>query len=270
MSSKKLSSKAVWAVSGAVIIVVVLLISLFLTQSPSADQDSIVLPTTQEDPTAEMVSPSEDESSAYGSDYFEVTNENVLMALQSLNRPYAYHQIYSVTVGSDTERAVRTVDFWVNGQFVHAEIADDQQTRCIVSDGNTAYLWYDTEDTYISVAMLDGMSVEDLLGLPDFDSYLMIQDDTVVDSGYLVLEDPAVQCIYVCTQDDIADTSRYWVNLENGLLYQADVLENSNQVYAIRQTLFETLASEDESFQNRFILPDGSAPFIAAREMPQP
>lgn len=270
MPQKKISAKAVWAVSAAVMLVVVLLILLFVTQKPAAKQESIVLPPAQDDTTEQTATPSDSPEHNMENQYFEVTNDNVLMALKSLNPPAAYHQTYSVTVGSDDRRAVHTVDFWSNGPYIHAEISDEQDTRSIISDGNTAYLWYQNEETYISVSLTDGLSVEDLLGLPAFDSYLMIQQADVVDSGYLVLEDPAVQCIYVCTQNERSDTSRYWVNLENGLLFQSDVLENSNQIYTIKQTAFEALAMEDESFRDRFQLPDGTRPFIAAREMPQP
>ena len=270
MPQKKISSKAVWAVSAAVITVVILLILLFIAQKPAVQQESIVLPPAQGTQTEETVSPSDITEHNPENQYFEVTNENVLMALQSLNRPVAYHQAYSVVVGSDDQRAVRSVDFWINGPFIHAEISDGQNTRSIISDGSTAYLWYQNEDSYISVSLTDGLAVEDLMGLPDFDAYLMLQQADVVDSGYLVLEDPAVQCIYVCTQDEISGTSRYWVNLDNGLLFQSDVLENSNQVYTIKQTVFEALAMEDESFHDRFQLPDGTKPFIVVREMPQP
>ena len=269
MPQKKISSKAVWAVSASVIIVVILLILLFLTQKPAAKQESIVLPSVQEEPAENIQSPSDEQDESSSQQFFEVSNENVLMALHSLNRPASYHQTYTVTVGSDEQRAFHTVDFWVNGPYIHAEVSDGQNTRSIISDGDTAYLWYQNDEPYISVSLTDGLQTEDLMGLPNFDAYLIIQQEHVVDSGYLTLEDPVVQCIYVCTQDEKTDASRYWVNLENGLLYQADVLENSNQVYSIKQTLFEALATEDESFANRFQLPDGTTPFIAARAMPQ-
>ena len=80
-----------------------------------------------------------------------------------------------------------------------------------------------------------------------------------------MLEDPRVQCAYVCTQaGDV--TWRYWVELDSGLLYMTDVLERSTQVYLVRQTYLELLAQEDESFSGRFQLPDGTRPFGAEEE----
>ena len=36
------------------------------------------------------------------------------------------------------------------------------------------------------------------------------------------------------------------------------------------ETYLAHIVFEDESFRDRFLLPGGSTPFIAAREMPQP
>lgn len=270
MPSKKFSSKAVWAVAAAVIVVVALLIVFFISQNPSVEEESIVLPTVQDTPQTELNTDPDDTEAEGEQTFFEVSNENVLMALNSLNRPIAYYQTYMLTVGSDDAQTVRTAKLWVNGSFIHAEVSSEQETKCMISDGSTAYLWYADSPDVISVQLEDGLTSEDLLGLPGFIAYLQLSEDSVVDSDYLVLEDPQIQCIYVCAQENADITTRYWVNLENGLLYQADVLENSNQVYTLRQTSFEMLAQEDESFIDRFLLPDGSSPFKAAKAVPQP
>ncbi len=270
MPPKKLPSKAVWVVSFSVIVVVVLLVLLFLSASPGEAQDSIILPAEQDNtPSDSLILPDQEEPSE-DSGFFDVNNDNVLLALQSLDRAGAYHQSYTVTVGSDDIQSVQNVELWINGNYVHAEVSDDSQTKHLISDGETVYIWYNQETHVVSVMLEDGMIVEDLLGLPDLDAYLQVPQDEVVDSGYLVLEDPQVQCIYICMQNDLVDTVRYWVNLENGLLYQSDVLEESDRVYAIHQTFFETLAVEDEIFRDRFVLPDGSVPFTAARTVLQP
>ena len=270
MPPKKISGKAVWAVSISVVIIVGLLMVLYLAQNSDDVQDSIVLPTEQEYAPSDVVIVPEDQDISSNSSFYEVTNENVLLALRSLNRPTSYHQTYVVTVGSDDLRAVHHVDLWINGDLLHAETSNDTETRCLISDGTNAYMWYKGEDIPLSLQLQNGQQIEDLLGLPDFDAYLSLSDQSVVDSDYLVLEDPSVQCIYVCAQDDPGSTSRFWVNLENGLLFQADILELSNQVYSVRQSAFEILAAEDEAFADRFLLPDGNAPFSSASRILQP
>lgn len=243
----------------------VVLILMFAMQTSSQKHESIILPTGPTEAPAEQTQVQLPEDN-----FLQVTNHNVLMALQSLNRPVSYHQTYQVTVGADEFQSVKTVEMWVNGSFLRAEITDQQWTKVIISNGEMAYLWYEGSEAYISIRLENRLAEEDLLGLPDFDAFLELQQEDVVDADYLVLEDPPVQCIYVCTQDDDGDTSRYWVSLENGLLYQSDVLENSKQVYKIRETQYELLAAEDESFANRFFLPDGTDPFPTVTGMQQP
>ena len=56
-------------------------------------------------------------------------------------------------------------------------------------------------------------------------------------------------------------------------VYQADAkstLEQSRQVYEIRQEEVSILAAGDQAVANRFCLPDGTEPFTAGTEMPQP
>lgn len=269
MAPRKISRKAIWAVTGAVLLVAALLAAFFLTQSNSSQQEGIVLPSQEHSHTGQS-GPATRTGDEDQSAYYEVTTENVSTVLESLSRPTAYHQAYTVTVGTDDVQAVRQVELWINGPYLHAEVSDGQRTRSLISDGTTACLWYEGDESWLQLTLSDGTAAEDLLGLPARDVYLTLDRSTIVDAGHLVLEDPAVQCIYLCTQDETTDTARYWVDLENGLLYQADVLEDSHQVYSIRQTQFEMLAVEDESFRDRFLLPDGTAPFTAAREVQQP
>jgi len=263
MPPKKFSGKAVWAVSISVLAVVAVLIILFMAKGSSDKKETIVLPSAMDSAPSEVVASPEAEAEPE-TDFFSVTNENVLMALQSIKRPSSYHQTYVVAVGSDDVQSVRQVDLWVNGPYIHAETSYHNEVRYVISDGSSAYMWYQDHDAVIFVQLQDNLRLEDLLGLPDFDAFLSLTEDDVVDSDYLVMEDPLIQCIYVCAQADSGSTARYWVNLENGLLYQSDVLEQSNQVYSIHQSLYETLAPEDEAFAGCFVLPDGSSPFPTA------
>ena len=98
-----------------------------------------------------------------------------------------------------------------------------------------------------------------------------MSQDQIIDADFLVLVDPAqVQCIYVCSQDTEYVTSRYWIDLDTGLMYRADVLEMSKQVYVLQQEGLELLAPGDEAFSERFVLPDGTTPFSTGTETPQP
>lgn len=270
MPPQKKSRKAAWAVSAALAAVVLLLLLFFLTQKPTDKIEGIILPNPQEAPQQGTVSDPLTEDQSFDNQFLEVTDKNVLSALQSLTRPAAYQQIYKVTVGTEKSQYVCQVMLWVKGNLLHAEISDGTSIRSVISDGTLAYIWYDQDASAISVTLDQDLCLEDVLGLPDFDAHLSLTPDEVVDSEYLILEEINIPCIYVCAQQNTQYSSRYWINLNNGLLFQSDVLENSNRVYEIRQQFYETLALEDEIFDDRFLLPDGSDPFSAASKMLQP
>lgn len=263
------NKKAVWIGASAVIAVILLMIILFATQGAPNQQESIILPPDLTE-TSENLPSEEDVFDGNNDSFVTVTKDNVQTVLQTLSRPAAYHQKYLVTVGTGEPQRKLDVELWVNSGLLHAEVVSGQQVRSLITDGTTVHMWYNDSQEYVSIELQEGMTVEDILGLPDFDSYLNIPKDSVVDTDYLPPEGSSTPCIYVCTQNDAEQSVCYWVNLENGLLYQADATENDKQVYAIHQTGFDLLAVEDESFSDRFILPDGSVPFIAEARTRQP
>lgn len=266
MNRDRRSYKLFWAVSIAVVLVLVILFAFLFENRSGTDRESIVLP----DPPSE-VSVQKPTEQPPADDFVQVSADNVLSILQSMSRPSSYHQVYSVTVGVDETQALRQVELWINGSLIHAEIFDGARTKTILTDGETAYLWYDGDTEALYVPLEQTVLPEDLMGLLSPDYLLSIAPEQITDADFLVLEDPKqVQCLYVCSQDAEYVTSRYWIDLGTGLLYKADVLELSKQVYVLKQDSFEQLAAEDEAFSDRFILPDGSTPFSTAAEMPQP
>ncbi len=265
MFQKHVSRKAVWAISLSLILVVVLLILVFAASSSGVAQEGIVLPSPSPEASEEQSSQNREESG-----FLEITNENVLTALQTLNRPAAYYQQYSVAVGTGDVQLVKNVHMWVREGLLRAEVRDDHHTKHLLTDGDIAYIWYDADYTPVSVKLSEQMSKEDLLGIPDFDGYLTIPAEMMEDSGYVFLEESQVPCIFVSSQITETESLRYWVNLNTGLLYQADALDASEQVYVVRQQSYEPMHSDDESFSERFRLPDQSSPFIAEEQTPQP
>lgn len=269
MPSKMRPGKAIWIVAAAVIVASLLLITLFVTQNSPKSQESIVLPAAPVDSPGDFAQ-NDDLFTSSGDDFIIVTNENVATVLRTLSRPMAYHQSYTVSVGAEEGRHTKTVELWINGSLMHAEVTDGEQTQSVVTDGNSLYLWYEESDQYITLNLPKGMTAEDVLGVPNFDAYLDIDQSSISESDYLLTEEHQIPCIYVCVQETDDVLARYWVNLENGLLYQADVTEKGKPLYSILQTGFDLLAIEDESFSNRFILPDGTVPFTAETGMQQP
>ena len=262
MEEKKNANTTVLAVSAAMILVVILLGAYFLLGNDAGDQEEgIVLPSVQSgsatDPVTEDPTPD---------DFLRVNTENVVRVLQSLEKPAYYHQIYEVSVGSSITNAQRTVELWFNGPLIHAQIQDKNRIKSVLTDGVQAWLWYDTDPNPISLTLDADLTIEDLLGLPGFDYLAAMEQVPVVEADYLVMEEPQTQCIFVCAQENAEIAERWWINLENGILYRADALENSQLVYEVRQTQFSLLAQGDEQFNGKFALPDGSEPFPITRE----
>ena len=269
MNPKMKNNRIVWVGAAIVFVVILFLIVLFATQAAPNQQESIILPPDLTEATENT--PAENDSFGNGYDSFiTITKDNVNTVLQTLNRPAAYRQKYLVTVGAGERQRTVDVELWVNSSLLHAEVTSGQLIRSLVTDGSSVHMWYNGSQEYVSIELEEEMTAEDILGLPDFDAYLNISADTVVDTDYLVPEDSNARCIYVSVKNESAQSVRYWVNLENGLLYQADALENGKQVYTVRQTEFDFLAFEDESFSDRFTLPDGSVPFTVEARTLQP
>jgi len=263
MEQKRMNS-SILLVSLSLILVVLLLVGAFLMGQSDQQPEGIMLPDVQPEPVVDTA-PEEEASE----DTIRVTTENVTDMLRSLQRPAHYNQCYDVIVGVDGAHTVKTVELWVSGSLIHAEVRDLQMVKTILSDGETAWIWYDVDPNPISVTLQDA-TVEDLLGLPGFDYLQILERNPVLDADYLVLDEQNTLCMFVCTQIGENETDRWWINLDNGLLYQGDALENSRLVYEIKQTYFAALAEGDESFTGKFTLPDGTMPFTAAARTLQP
>lgn len=269
MPPKMHSSKAAWIVAAAVCLILLLLIVLFVSNNRADTTESIVLPSSPVNPSPED---KQDEALANNpnSDFVTITNQNVATVLQTLSRPTAYYQSYSVTVESEGTQNVKTVELWANKGLLHAEVSDGLQTQSIVTDGQRLYLWYDDAKQYVSLELPQGVAPEDILGLPDFDAFLKLSQAMVLEADYLLLEEPQIQCIYVAAKEAEDIVCSYWVNLENGLMYQAEAYDGDRRVYSVVQTDFDFLAVEDERFSDRFLLPDGTLPFTEETETQQP
>lgn len=266
MQHKPHLNKSILAVSITVLLVLAILLVFFLGTRSGKGNETIVLP----DPPQEVAAPEETEETPVD-DFVQVSTENVRAILENMSRPSSYHQIYTVTVGADETQAVHVVELWVNGDLLHAEISDGLQTKSVITDGSSAYLWYEGDEQALFLPLEETVAAEDLLGLISYDYLLSLTPEQIIDADYLVLEDPQqIQCLYVCSQDAESVASRCWIDLETGLLYKADILEMSKQVYTLWQNSFELLAEEDEAFHDRFRLPDGTVAFSTETEMLQP
>ena len=257
-------NRSVLIVSIALVLVVALVLILVLVQ-PQGKSEGIILPAAQTETLAESVP-----NAVHQDEFLKITTDNVASALRSLERPTHYNQRYEVAVGVNELRSTRTVELWVSNTLIHAEIRSDFSVKSVLTDGQTAWIWYDSEPNPISFSLRNSITTEDLLGIPGFDYLNTLDTLTVLESDYLLLQEPQLQSIYVCARSSEEETNRWWINLDNGLMVRADAQERNQMVYEVRQTYFARLAEGDESFSGRFVLPNGDAPFTASAETQQP
>lgn len=262
MEGKK-NNRAILVVTLSLVAVMAVLLVVFMLRSHQG-QEGIVLPTAQQDPVTDQRPESETKA-----DFLELTTGNVVSALRSLSRPQYYHQSFEVTLFGASFQSAHEVELWYNGGLIHAEVRKRNQVKSVFTDGETVWIWYDSDLAPISLTLDSSVTLEDLLGLPAFDYLDTLDKETIVDASYEAPDGDGKKLVFVCTKDALT-ARRYWIDLESGLLCQSDVLEDSQQVYLMTQTAFDRLAPGDQAFSGRFCLPDGSEPFIVEREMQQP
>ncbi len=234
----------------------VILIALFALSQRSTDS-TILLPDEMQD--AAPVNPGK----VTDEDLFvQVSADNVLSVIETLHRPAAYHQTSTLVLNAEDAQLIRQADVWINGAFMRADISDPFQTVSYLTDGTVAYIWYHDDNDPVCIPLDGTMSCDDMIGLLTYETLLETDPAELFYAEHTVLHDPYVQCVYVSTVNENSET-RYWVDLNTGLLYMAEVTENGEQIYYIVQDTLELLAEDDAAFDDWFVLPDGTAPFTA-------
>ena len=265
MEQKPSLNKPAAVVALLLLLVLILLLAAFIIAQPGGGNKEIVLPAEQPESAVSQKPEAEGDSG-----FIRLTADNVLPMLRSIVQPSYYHQVYHVYVTAQRGQSSKRVELWRSGELLRAEIDDGTLIQYLLTDGNEVWLWYSREPSPICLERNDAVQIEDLLGLPAFDYLKTLADARIVDAEYQVLEDTKQQCVYVCAQNENGSTNRYWIDMHTGLLYLGDALEQSRQVYEIRQNEVSILAAGDQAFADRFCLPDGTDPFTAETEMPQP
>lgn len=264
MEEKRSINKSLVVVSLLLLSVVAILIVMFVLR-PSEKRDGIILPGPQGSLHHEQIIgvPSD-------SGFIQIDNDNVLVALETLKKPEYYHQVFRIQISSGKSTASKTIELWVNGPWIHAEVFDEHEKKSIFTDLNEAWIWYDSDLRPISVRLSEDILLEDLIGLPNFDYQTQMSQAERLECGYGYDEAEFLQYLYVTTQDTDQTASEYRFSLDSGLLCSCKTIEDDTCVYDVKQVAFERLVYGDQAFEGRFCLPDGTVPFTAETRMLQP
>ena len=143
----------------------------------------------------------------------EVTPETVQTAIATLHRPEAY--------------------------------------RRTITDGQTTYIWYNSETSVYETAAGD-ITADEEQGIPTYETVLELPTADIAMADYRAIS--GVNCIYVETVEN-ADgyVERYWVGVDTGLLMAAERLVDEEPVYRMAALTVDMTAPTAADFT----LPDG-------------
>lgn len=254
MDKKKNDQKTTMIVSLAAAAFVLLLVTVFVFVRQSSTHDPILLPEPTQQPDAEEIEEPADV-------FAQVSPENVQSILSMLTRPLSYHQTLRLTVASGTVAREQTVDVWRSGALSLVRSTDVYGTRSCLSDGQTLYVWYDDDSEHVEQLTLDGtIDLDDLTGIPSYESLLTLPKSRIQQADYVMLEDQGTQCVFIAYLENGVQ-HYYWVSLDSGLLCRQTMLREDQPIYTAEQTAYEAFMSTDEALSGVFVLPDGTQPF---------
>lgn len=233
---------------GFIVLVVIVLVLMFSNSLRRSSR--IILP--EEGSSAEQT----EENTASGDDaltVIAVTPETVQTAIETLHRPDQYsrtirvEQVWSGGSGS-FETTVTVSGRWTRTDRTLA----GGQTRHTITDGETTYIWYNSESAVYS-GPAGEITPDDEQAIPTYETILDLSVEDIAVADYRSVS--GVNCIYVETaQDPDGYTQRYWVSVETGLLVASERLLEGETIYRMA-SLTADLSTPSA---DRFILPDGT------------
>ena len=182
----------------------------------------------------------------------KIAPDTVQSAIRTLKRPEKYHQ--SITVkyfwngGSKSTR----VDAAVQGAWSRTDqTLPGGQTRHTLTDGRTTYLWYNGEQSYLSLPA-GNISADDEQMIPTYEDILNLPTEEIAVADYQEIS--GCRCIYVKTAENKNGyVTQYWVNVETGLLVSAERMQHEETIYRMDAQMLDTVSPE------LFRLPDGAS-----------
>ncbi len=185
----------------------------------------------------------------------EVKVDTVQSVIASLDRsPSYFREVELQSFWTPEHSTTTTVRTWVDDGWTRTtQILPSGLIRHdIVGDG-TLYYWYDGERSW-RTAPADNCSADLAQHIPTYETVLTLDPRSITDAGYQLCGDQP--CIYVQVKGEVAGyEDRYWISVDNGLLIQAETLEEGALIY--RMTSFSPIQSLGAADMERFVLPDG-------------
>ncbi len=259
MNLKKGGLRTALVVIPAVIVVVALIVLFSFRDQEEDTEQAIVLPSQSTETL-----PSQQSQQGSSNTFVEITKENIKTALETLQRPNCYYQSLTVERAYEGGSAMEYLEVWRRENVYKIEITPEgQTTRHYLTDGKTVYLWFDDEESATETTLPDGWTVDDLMGIPTYETIRELEDEQILEASTVELSSyGGTACIYVRYEGQGSDVQEYnWIGFDSGMLVQAHTVSNGNLTYRMVQTDLQRLTTTDTVFDERFQLPDGTVPF---------
>ena len=229
--------------------ILLLVVVILLVYGGSRRSGGIVLPETPVE--ASGVGSSGDDSRL---NVIAISPETVQAAIRTLSRPAFYSRTQTVETFWSGGSGQAVYQVWASGgrTRLDTQMADGTVRHTLAANGEAA-VWYDDEDEW--TLLRAGALAADRTGrMLTYEAVLELPTREIAAADYR--ERDSVYCIYVeTTPDGDGYAGKYWVSVENGLLYAAERTCNGELVYRFSAGPLEAEPPEERLF----LLPDGSA-----------
>jgi len=177
----------------------------------------------------------------------------VQAAISTLTRPTAYQRTQTVETFWSGGSGSTDSQVAVSGDTTRVETAlPDGGTCHILTDGDTAAMWYDEEERWTTFSSHQ-FTADVAQRMLTYETVLQLPVEDILDAEYQELD--GIYCIYVATRPDADGYSdSFWVSVDSGLLYRAERFCEEQLIY--RFSAAEPEAEPPEA--SRFLLPDGT------------
>jgi len=240
------------------VVAVIAVISYFATKQ--SEYTGITLP------PATASRPENEPLDLTGEGFVSVSPQNAAAVVNTLRRPETYHQTLYKQIISDDTTGIFSVHIWVNGNICKLVLLESGQTRHILTDGSRVFIWYeDAADEIVSRDLPSGVSVDDLSGIPTYETIADLLPENIQDAEYRQLqEQDNAPCLYVRSSEPDGAALSLWVDLSTGLLCKAECVQEGKLRYSLHQSDLVVLDTSDAALNRQMLLPDGTDPFVTA------
>lgn len=203
--------------------------------------------------------------------FVTVTQDNAAQLVLSLERPDSYCQTLTQTAVSGRQTTRMTTELWVSEGVWRIITSTGRQVRNVLTDGKTAYLWYQDDLRRVrSVTLPQDVTPDDLAGILTYEMIGRLPAEEIVQAEYRLLEElDSVPTLFVSCKNEALVETKFWVDLATGLLCKAESVLADDQVSQLIQTDLVVLDRSDQALRSQLLLPDGTDPFTASGEKPQ-